>query len=152
MPSRCIFFFRALRACSTLLSRTNTCKCFPIVLLSLLWSGDPDDFRVTRPIASMSVCAQEENGIQEPYAGPPFLNEQHRNHSDSHRVARNRADLGETQRGRSGGTRGFLSLVAICAHCRHAPAMIRGRHIQRAVYVHGLILQRMSGVSVLNTY
>src|SRR6516225_2223741 len=34
MPSRCIFLFRALRACSTLLSRTNTCKCFPIVLLS----------------------------------------------------------------------------------------------------------------------
>jgi hypothetical protein len=31
-----------------------------------LWSGDPDDFRVTRRIASMSVCAQEENGIQEP--------------------------------------------------------------------------------------
>jgi hypothetical protein len=33
--------------------------------------------------------------------------------------------------------------------------MIRGRHIQRAVYVHGLtlpFLQRMSGVSVLNTY
>src|SRR6516165_4310828 len=35
-PSRCIFLFRALRACSTLLSRTNTCKCFPIVLLSLV--------------------------------------------------------------------------------------------------------------------
>ena len=31
--------------------------------------------------------------------------------------------------------------------------MIRGRHIQRAVYAHGLtFLQRMSGVSVLNTY
>src|SRR6516164_190028 len=63
MPSRCIFLFRALRACSTLLSRTNTCKCFPIVLLSLLWSGDPDDFRVTRPMASMSVRAQEEDDI-----------------------------------------------------------------------------------------
>src|SRR5271166_3661382 len=35
-PSRCIFFFKTLRACSTLLSRTNTCKCFPIVLISLL--------------------------------------------------------------------------------------------------------------------
>src|SRR6516165_11217973 len=50
MPSRCIFLFRALRACSTLLSRTNTCKCFPIVLLSLLWSGDPDDFRVAHGV------------------------------------------------------------------------------------------------------
>jgi hypothetical protein len=29
-------------------------------------SGDPDDFRVTRPIASMSVCAEEEDDIQEP--------------------------------------------------------------------------------------
>src|SRR5271165_2690231 len=35
-PSRCIFFFKTLRACSTLLSRTNTCNCFPIVLLSPL--------------------------------------------------------------------------------------------------------------------
>jgi len=34
-------------------------------LLSLLWSGDPDDFRVTRPVASMTVCAQEEDDIQE---------------------------------------------------------------------------------------
>src|SRR5262249_4623882 len=31
-PSRCIFFLRTLRACSTLLSRTNTCKMFPIVV------------------------------------------------------------------------------------------------------------------------
>jgi hypothetical protein len=30
-PSRCIFFLRILSAWSTLLSRTNTCKCFPIV-------------------------------------------------------------------------------------------------------------------------
>jgi hypothetical protein len=35
-------------------------------LLSLLWLGDPDDFRVTRPMASMSVCAQEEDDIEEP--------------------------------------------------------------------------------------
>ena len=30
-PSPCIFFLSALSACSTLLSRTNTCKMFPIV-------------------------------------------------------------------------------------------------------------------------
>src|SRR6516164_3148738 len=29
-PSRCIFFLSTLRACSTLLSRTMTCKMFPI--------------------------------------------------------------------------------------------------------------------------
>jgi len=31
-PSRCIFFLRTLSACSTLFSRTNTCKCFPILV------------------------------------------------------------------------------------------------------------------------
>jgi hypothetical protein len=28
--------------------------------------GGPDDFRVTRPVASMTVCAQEGDDIQEP--------------------------------------------------------------------------------------
>src|SRR3954469_22594516 len=37
MPSRCIFFFSALRAWSTLLSRTRTCTNAPLLVPGLNW-------------------------------------------------------------------------------------------------------------------
>src|SRR6476619_6805551 len=37
MPSRCIFFFKTRKACSTLLSRTKT--CIDVLRFSVLWTG-----------------------------------------------------------------------------------------------------------------
>jgi hypothetical protein len=121
-------------------------QCFPIALLSLLWSGDPDDFRVTRPMAfnvGLRSGRGRYSGALE-HAGPHFLNiEQHQNHSDSHRVALNRPLRRGTQPGRPGEMCGRFSIMRRIRFW--LPSFCRDARVE--ILLHRLLLRSHCGRS-----